>query len=172
MVGWRDNTGLLSTHKSWEVIIGGEQNVTKTNLTTCYKQLFEWLRDYMAVDTVNLLLPVTDGQHLTVQATVGLEAEIDQKIHIPIGQGIAGRIAVSMQPMIVDRLASVKVFSPVLQQNGLQSLVGVPLHLKEGVVGVLHVGTFHFRQFSEIDQQQLQLVAQRLRLTLAPILLG
>ncbi len=172
MIGWRDNTGLLSPHKGWEVIIGGEQNVTKTNLTTCYQQLFEWLRDYMAVDTVTLLLPVAERLHLTVQATIGLEAEIDQQIHIPIGQGIAGRIALSMQPMIVDNLAEVEVFSPVLYQKGLQSLVGVPLLLKQGVVGVLHVGTFHFRQFAQSDIQQLQLAAHRLRLTLAPIFLG
>ncbi len=172
MIGWRDNTGLLRPYRGWNVIIGGEQNVTKTNLTTSYKQLFEWLRDYMAVDTVTLLLPLANRLYLTVQATVGLQVEIDQQIHIPIGQGIAGRIAASMQPMIVNDLAEVEVFSPVLHQKGLQSLLGVPLFLKQGVVGVLHVGTFHLRHFTQSDEQQLQLVAHRVSLTLAPILLG
>lgn len=172
MVGWQDNTGLLSPHKGWKVIIGGEQNVTKTNLTARYKRLFEWLRDDMAVDTVTLLLPLASQRHLTVEASLGLEAEIEQQIHIPIGQGIAGRIAASMQPIIVDNLAEIEVFSPALHEKGLQSLMGVPLRLKQDVVGVLHVGTFHFRQFTQSDVLQLQLAAYHLSSTLAPIFLN
>ncbi|WP_375495009.1 hypothetical protein [uncultured Nostoc sp.] len=68
----------------------------------------------MSVDTVTLLLPVADLQSLAVQATIGLEEEITQQIRIPIGRGIAGHIAASVEPMMVNNLSTVEVVSPIL----------------------------------------------------------
>ncbi|MBW4632912.1 MAG: GAF domain-containing protein [Iphinoe sp. HA4291-MV1] len=161
MVFWKDNTGLPKSYRGWDVFVDDEQNYTKIGLADSTKKLLEWLQDYMSVDTVTLLLP-TDRQNLAVYATLGLEEEIEQQIRIPIGQGIAGHIAASMEPMIVNDLSQVEIFSPILRQKDLQSLVGIPLPLKQGAVGVLHVGTSQFRQFSEQDLQQLQLVAHRI----------
>ncbi|NJM73066.1 MAG: GAF domain-containing protein [Scytonema sp. RU_4_4] len=158
---WRDNTGLPKSYKGWDVSMDDEQNYTEAGIATSTKKLLKWVQDYMSVDTVTLLLP-TDQQNLAVYATLGLEEEIEQQIRIPIGQGIAGHIAASMEPMMVNDLSQVQIFSPILRQKNLRSLVGIPLAFKQGKVGVLHVGTLQPHQFSEQDVQQLQLVAHRI----------
>ncbi|MEI2583843.1 GAF domain-containing protein [Scytonema sp. PRP1] len=118
----------------------------------------------MSVDTVTLLLPTTDKQNLFVSATIGLEEEIKQQVRIPIGQGFAGRIAANIEPMIVNDLSAIEIVSPILRAKGLKSLIGVPLLIKQGVIGVLHVGTFEFHQFTKDDVKQLQLIAHRIEL--------
>ncbi|WP_315789031.1 GAF domain-containing protein [Fischerella sp. JS2] len=162
MLYWRDDTGLPNFYKGWNVFIGEKQNGTATKLDESLQKVLEWLKEYMSVDTVTFLLPVTDQQKLDVYATIGLEEEIAQHIRIPIGHGIAGRIAASMKPMILNNLSGVEIFSPILRQKDLKSLVGIPIPLKQGVVGVLHVGTFESHQFSERDVEQLQLAAHRI----------
>ncbi len=163
MLFWGDNSGLPRSYRGWDVIVDWEQNRSKTKVAASLKKLLTWLQEYMSVDTVTLLLPIAERENLAVYATLGLEEEIVQQIRIPIGQGVAGRIAATRKPMIVNNLAQVEVFSPILRHKGLQSLVGIPLILNQEVVGVLHVGTFQSHQFTDTDVQQLQLVAHRLK---------
>lgn len=155
-----NSTDLAKSDEGWDGLIGGEYTGTQTRLATSVKQLFEWLREYMSVDTVTLLLPVRDRQNLAVYATLGLEEEIVQKIRIPIGQGFAGRISASKQPTIINNLKEVEIVSPILRHRGLRSLVGIPLPIEQSQIGVLHVGTFESHNFTERDVQQLQLVAK------------
>ncbi|MBD2510806.1 MULTISPECIES: hypothetical protein [Nostoc] len=57
MVFWGDDTGQPMPYRGWNAVVASEQNGTKTRLTTTFNRLLEWLRDYMSVDTVTLLLP-------------------------------------------------------------------------------------------------------------------
>lgn len=164
MIFWGNHTGQPMPYRGWNVVVGDRHNNTKAKFAASLNKLLQWLRDYTSVDTVTLLLPVENQQHLAVYATFGLEEEIAQQIRIPIGQGIAGRIAENMQPMIIDNMSAVEVFSPILRDSGLRSLVGIPIPINEGSVGVLHVGMFDFHHFNERDVQQLQLIAHRLKL--------
>ncbi|KAB8333090.1 GAF domain-containing protein [Scytonema tolypothrichoides VB-61278] len=160
---WRENTDLPKSYKGWDVFMGDEPSYTEGGLANSTKELLKWLQDYMSVDTVTLLLPI-DQQHLAVYATLGLEEEISEQIRIPIGQGVAGHIAASIEPMIVNDLSQVEIFSPILRQKNLRSLLGIPLPLKQNAVGVLHVGTFGSRQFTEQDVQQLQIIADQIEM--------
>ncbi|MBW4608825.1 MAG: GAF domain-containing protein [Hassallia sp. WJT32-NPBG1] len=163
MIFWGNHTGQPMPYRGWNVVVGDRHN-TKAKFAASLNKLLQWLRDYTSVDTVTLLLPVENQQHLAVYATFGLEEEIAQQIRIPIGQGIAGRIAESMQPMIIDNMSAVEVFSPILRHSGLRSLVGIPIPITQESVGVLHVGMFNYHDFNERDVQQLELIAHRLKL--------
>lgn len=132
-------------------------------------QLLDYVRQVMAVDTVTVLLQTEDRQQLAVCATIGLEEEITKGIRIPFGRGFAGRIAASCKLTIVDNLSMVEVVSPILRNRGLQSMVGVPLLVKDQVLGVFHVGTVHPRQFTKDDTKLLQLVADHIGLAIEPL---
>jgi K+-sensing histidine kinase KdpD len=54
----------------------------------------------------------------------------------------------------------------LLKQQGLTSLLGVPLLIDSEVLGVVHVGSLSFRRFTEDDVQLLQLVADRVALAI------
>lgn len=128
--------------------------------------LLDCIRQAMAVDTVTLLLQTEEEQQLAVSITIGLEEEITTGIKIPIGRGFAGRIAASRELMIVNDLSTVEVVSPILRNKGLQSMLGVPLLVKDQVIGVFHIGTFLPRQFTKEDAQLLQLVADHVGLAI------
>lgn len=135
-------------------------------LQNLFHQLFACISQVMDVDTITVLLPTEDGQQLAVCATLGLEEEIVEGIQIPIGRGFAGRIAASCEPTIVDDLAKVEVVSPILRDKGIRSMLGVPLLVKDEVIGVFHIGTFRPRQFTEDDAQLLRFVADHIGVVL------
>src|SRR5262249_26517591 len=53
------------------------------------------------------------------------------------------------------------VLNPILREQGIRSLLGVPLISSGQVIGVLHVGTLGARQFTSDDTRLLQVVAER-----------
>ncbi|OWY67892.1 hypothetical protein B7486_29005 [cyanobacterium TDX16] len=132
--------------------------------------LLECIRQVMHVDTVAVLLRMESEQQLAVSATLGLEEEIETKVKIPIGQGFAGQIAASRELAIVDDLSQIDVFSTILRKKGLHSMLGVPLLVKDRVIGVFHVGTLRPRHFTSHEAQRMQSVAGRIGLAVEPLL--
>ncbi len=130
--------------------------------------LLDCIRQVMNADTITILLPTHSGQQLAVCASVGLEEEIVESVRIPIGQGFAGRIAASGEQMIVDDLSKIEVVSPILRSAGIQSMIGVPLLLKDKAIGVFHVGTYRHCEFTKDDVQRLQLIGDRIGSAIEP----
>jgi signal transduction histidine kinase len=58
------------------------------------------------------------------------------------------------------------VLNPILRQKGIKSLLGVPLLIEGRILGVLHVGSLHPRQFTQQDVQLLQIVGDRAALAI------
>jgi acetyltransferase-like isoleucine patch superfamily enzyme/putative methionine-R-sulfoxide reductase with GAF domain len=129
--------------------------------------LLECIQNVMKVDTVTLLLPAEGEKQLAVRATLGLEEEIETGVRIPIGRGFAGNIAAQKQLMMVEDISQIEVVSPVLRQKGLRSMLGMPLVVKDKVIGVFHVGTMHPRHFSDDEVRTLQHVVDRLGIAVA-----
>ena len=130
--------------------------------------LLESIRQMLQVDTITILLRTQEKQQLAVCATLGLEEEITTKVRIPLGKGFAGKIAARRELMIVEDLSKVEVVSPILRNKGLHSMLGVPLLVKDQVIGVFHVGTFRPRKFTSSEAQMLQKIAQRIADSVEP----
>ncbi|HEY6415443.1 MAG TPA: GAF domain-containing protein, partial [Acidimicrobiales bacterium] len=143
------------------------QRVTDTalahlELDDLLRELISRIREAVEADTVVILLLTEDGTELVVRAAHGLEQEVANGTRIPMGRGIAGRIAVQGEPMLFEDLARVEISSPILREKGLRALLGVPLLSERETVGVLHVGTLSHRRFSEDEIRMLRLVADRI----------
>ena len=128
-------------------------------------ELLDRLSEILRVDTAAILLVDTDDT-LSLKAAKGLEAEIDRFVRIPLGLGLAGRIAADCQPLSIERDAYTQAYSPLLQERRIQSLMGVPLLVEGRVLGVVHVGTVEVRQFSSEDLQLLQLAGDRVAMAI------
>jgi phosphoserine phosphatase RsbU/P len=124
-------------------------------------ELLARVKEILDADTVAVLLLDSSGRQLIATAASGLEEEVRQGVRIPVGQGFAGRIAADRRPVILDHVDHGNVLNPILLDKGIQSLVGVPLLVHGGVIGVLHVGTVHNRVFTVDDAALLQLAADR-----------
>lgn len=123
--------------------------------------LLDRVRAILDGDTAAVLLLDSSGRQLVATAASGLEEEVSQGVRIPVGRGFAGRIAAERRPVILDRVDHGTVLNPLLLAKGIRSLVGVPLLVHGGVLGVLHVGTLRDRVFTADDAALLQLAADR-----------
>jgi sigma-B regulation protein RsbU (phosphoserine phosphatase) len=124
-------------------------------------ELLDRLRELLSVDTAVILLLEEHSDRLVVTAARGVEEEVRHAFRVPVGAGFAGRVAASRQPMRLTDVASADIVSPTLRDKGLRSLLGVPMLAAGRLVGVLHVGSYADRDFTDDDVDLLQVVADR-----------
>ncbi|MDQ3904546.1 MAG: SpoIIE family protein phosphatase [Actinomycetota bacterium] len=125
-------------------------------------ELLEQLRGLFEVDTAAVLLLDASCRDLIATAASGIEAEVRQGVHIPVGEGFAGRIAADKKPVILEQVDHTTVVNPILRKRGIRALLGVPLLSSGRVIGVLHVGTLGARRFTHQDVKLLEVVADRI----------
>ena len=124
-------------------------------------ELLGRVKQSLGADTAAVLLLDGSGRQLIATAASGLEEEVRQGVHIPVGRGFAGRIAAEGRPVILDHVDHTNVLNPILWEKGIRSLIGVPLLANRMVIGVLHVGSLSRREFTADDETLLQLAAER-----------
>ncbi len=135
------------------------------NLADVIGELIARVRTMMHVDNVAILLPTPDQRELRVYSASGPEEEVADRVHVPMGQGFAGRIAAERRPFIVNDVAEIQVANPMLREK-LRSLLGLPLLVEDRLIGVIHVGTAQKRTFTEDDVRLLEVVADRIALAI------
>jgi signal transduction histidine kinase len=134
------------------------------DLHALLEELLPRIREMLGVDTTAILLLDPRTDELVARAAVGIEEEVEQGVRIPMGKGFAGRVAAERRPVFLPDVDQAEVFNPLLREKGIKSLLGVPLLVRDEVIGVLHVGTLVHREFSANDTELLQLVAERVAL--------
>lgn len=118
-------------------------------------------RELMGTDTAAILLLDPSGRELVATAANGLEEEVRLGIRIPVGDGFAGAIAASAQPLVIDQVDRETVVNQILIEEHLAVMAGVPITASGRVLGVLHVGSRTRRLFTANDIDLLRLVADR-----------
>jgi serine phosphatase RsbU (regulator of sigma subunit)/putative methionine-R-sulfoxide reductase with GAF domain/anti-sigma regulatory factor (Ser/Thr protein kinase) len=124
-------------------------------------ELLERVSAALNSDTAAILLLEPSGEWLRARAAKGIEEEVEQGVTIPVGGGFAGRIAAEGRAIFIPDVDNAEIYNPILRQKGIRSLLGVPLLIEGRVIGVLHVGTLTFREFTGEDKELLQLAADR-----------
>jgi putative methionine-R-sulfoxide reductase with GAF domain len=129
-------------------------------------ELVRRLTELLEVDTAAVLLLDQDTNELVATAARGIEAEVRQRVRIPVGKGFAGTIVARAEPVVIEHVDETNVVNPILLERGIRSLLGAPLVASGRVIGVLHVGTLTPRSFDNADIRLLQLVADRVALAI------
>src|SRR5580765_6937175 len=124
-------------------------------------ELLQRIHTILDVDTCAILLLDEATNELVARAAVGIEEEVEQGVRIPVGGGFAGRIAAEREPILLPHVDHDNVLNPILLEKGIQTLLGVPLIVRERVIGVLHVGSLVQREFDDADVELLRLVGER-----------
>lgn len=135
------------------------------NIDDLIPQLIETVQRVMQVDNVAILRLDAGGTVLVMDTVRGPEAAVANQVQVPVGQGVAGRIVASGEPLIIPDLSKAEVVNSFLSQH-LHSLLGVPLRVADRSLGVIHVSTTRKRTFTKSDMRLLQLVADRIALAL------
>ena len=135
--------------------------LSELGLEQLLDQLLVRTRDALEVDTVAILLLDEEAPQLVARAAKGIEEEVEQDVRIPIGKGFAGRIAAERVAIFIADVDHADILNPILREKGIRSLLGVPLIVEGGLIGVLHVGSLTPRTFGERDLAILQVAASR-----------
>lgn len=92
--------------------------------------------------------------------------------HLTLGEGFNGFVAQSCQPLVIDEIAAaVHLTRLEMSHVGLHSLVSVPLHSKDKLVGTLFATTYLPRHFSEQDINLLMSIGYQVGLAIDNALL-
>ncbi len=89
----------------------------------------------------SLMLLDKDGKYLKVEIAEGMEEEIVRKIRMPLGVGIAGKVAQDGKPLLISGKASEDEFQHTRERSDVKSALCVPLIINETVIGVINVNS-------------------------------
>ena len=111
-----------------------EVALDRVGLNDLLDALLARIAEVLDADTAAILMVDANGE-LSVRAAVGLHGELEHARSIPLGAGMAGRVAASRAPAVIADLAEVELVSPVLRERGINSLVAIPLVADDAVIG-------------------------------------
>lgn len=116
----------------------------------------------VGADSASVLLLDESKTGLAPYASVGLDRTPRLAARVPLGQGFAGRIALTRAPLSLREVTADNVLNPVLRAHGVRSVLGVPLVDGEKLLGVLHVGSKLPRDFTRLDEVTLTELGRQL----------
>jgi serine phosphatase RsbU (regulator of sigma subunit)/anti-sigma regulatory factor (Ser/Thr protein kinase) len=128
-------------------------------LDALLEELLVRVTELLRADTALVLLRDDGDKTLVVASSIGLPEADARGLRVPIGSGVAGRIAAAAHPLILPDTAEQDVVLPQLREAG-RAMAGVPLLLDGETMGVLIVSSRE-RGYEAPDLLLLELVADR-----------
>jgi len=113
--------------------------------------------------TVGGILSVhEDGRTLSYRVHRGLSPGFARDMRMHLGEGIAGRVAQTGEPMLLgDISADARAARPdLLRTEGLRAFVSIPLKAKNAVVGVMNVASHAVGRFGTDDMSLLSSIGE------------
>ncbi|MDQ1361094.1 MAG: hypothetical protein QOJ44_1471 [Acidimicrobiaceae bacterium] len=146
----------------YELGAAADTILTRNSLDELFQHALVTMREALGTDAVSVLLANDDEDELVARVSVGLDEAVSLDLRIRAGEGMAGRVLASREPMVVSDLSTVQLVSPLLRESGMRSVVAVPILLDDRVLGVLHAGSHRVDQFTAMDARMLEHVADRM----------
>jgi signal transduction protein with GAF and PtsI domain len=117
--------------------------------------------EVMGVDSCSIYLQEQHGDRLVLKATTGLAREAIGRASLGIGEGLTGWAVTNGQPVAVSDALSDPRFKllPETREEGLRSLLAVPLTVQGRVIGAMNVQTAVMHDFARDEVELLSLIA-------------
>ncbi|OGQ89256.1 MAG: hypothetical protein A2289_07840 [Deltaproteobacteria bacterium RIFOXYA12_FULL_58_15] len=121
----------------------------------------------MVADDVSLMIPDASNR-LHVAYSNGLSSSVRAEVQIPLGERVAGRVAVDRKPVLIPNgLDSDSTFHDVPSYRRVRSSIVYPLVAGDRLVGVLNINrTVNLRPFRQQDLERAATVASQALLAL------
>lgn len=112
----------------------------KTELHEMLKLIVRMIAELLSARIVSLMLLDQTRSELFIKVSYGLDEKIVEQTRVKLGEGIAGTVAESGMPLLIDNIEQNEVYRT---QNNPQydtmSLLSVPVSLGDMIVGVINV---------------------------------
>lgn len=145
-----------------ELLRALQEVVASYNLTVDPKALFQRMLEIAlgvtGADGGSVLLLDEHSRELRIRVAVGIEPELWEKIRLPLGEGIAGRVAEDARPLRLLGKADPQNFRIVRERLDIESSICVPLIHEDRVLGVLSL--HHGARRDAFDEADLAFAEQ------------
>jgi GAF domain-containing protein len=148
--------GTPSGDRKTELLQALHEVVESYNLTVdadaLFRRMLEIAIGITDAEGGSVMLVDPEAAELRVRVAVGVEPELWPKIRVPIGEGIAGRVAAEARPLRLRGKADRQAFQIVRERLDVESALSVPLVHAGRVLGVLNLHhSTRPEAFSEAD---------------------
>ena len=131
-------------------------------LDPALREALRTIRRLLSVDAVAVELANEAGDEVIARAAAGLSEELTVGGAVRTGEGPAGQVLTSHEPLVVAELRSAGSLDPVLERSGLRSLVAAPMLGHGHLIGVLWAACGEEDCFGLAGPGILQVVAGQL----------
>src|SRR5690606_31210447 len=111
--------------------------LSRLSLSDLLDELPGRIASAIGCDAVRIFIMDDEGKYLEVRGHHGTPEDLLTRV--PVGRGLAGTIASTGVPRVIEDISKVEVVTPAFPEN-VVSEAGVPLQHKGEVIGVLDVG--------------------------------
>jgi len=134
------------------------------NMATTLEEILDIATTYtpqiIPADRVSAALPSGDGEHLQVYAQSGKTATLPVGIEVPIDHTLVGKALRDKQLICTPDLREVDyVDAKILAEEGLRSVINVPMLAGDRVAGVLNAASSKVGAFDERDEGLMTQIA-------------
>jgi diguanylate cyclase (GGDEF)-like protein len=145
-----------------ELLTALHEIVESYNLTVDADELFSRVLEIAVAVTGaeggSLMLLDHAARELRVRVAAGVEPELWPKIRVPLGHGIAGRVAADGRPLRLRGKADRQAFKIVRERLDVESALSVPLTFEGRVLGVLNL--HHTTRADAFSDESLEFAEQ------------
>jgi len=118
----------------------GKSIGSSANLNELLRQIVVLAASVTEANVGSIMLVDEAGEYLTIEAAIGLHGEIVRKTRLPLGASIAGFVAKTGEPLIVEDVEKDDRFQRINRERyGAASLLCAPLRIKNTVLGVINM---------------------------------
>jgi len=160
----KKNRKSMSHTKQLEAISRVSKTITSDlYLEEILKLIVTVTAEIMDSKICSLMLVDEKSGELVLKATQSMSDIYNKKPHLKIGEGIAGKVALTNKPIAVYELSKEPEYKSIViaEKEGLKSLLSVPLAVKGKVVGVLNNYTSYAHKFTKDEVNILTTVANQ-----------
>ena len=133
----RDNVRLRALIPLYEL---SKAFMSMTNLQELLQEIVQVSCQETGADRASLMLLSEDGETLTIQAAIGLSEEVVKSTATKLGEGIAGRVALQGEPLVLGgRSPPSEEFEKLMKLDQISSAICIPLTVRNELIGVLNL---------------------------------
>jgi two-component system NtrC family sensor kinase len=136
------------------------------NLEEILNSALEKVLEVMRIETGAIALVDEQNEELSVTVHRGFPEELlPAADSLKLGQGLAGRVAQSGEPILVEDISEEAGLSMIelgMREGGFRSFACIPLGAKEKVLGVMDIASHDLRQFSAQDVELLTSIGNQI----------
>jgi len=157
----------LKTLEELSKIINSEKDITEALNNT-----LDLILNLFKVPSGSIMLLDRSNKYMEISVARGEKADDIKKIKINIGEGIAGKVALTGESLIVNDVKNSKDFNKNIGEKIQyipKNILCVPIKLKDNILGVIEIMDKFENDFTEDDKNLLISIANTLALIIANV---